>query len=541
MMDTLPSKRSTKKRKADQVSCNFKTEIGLSKAEIVVTPDISEKSTTNSMSWCTCSDRYHVPCPRYSPGLEGAVPSEHVTQPPKEPQTPGIEVANAAPDCSVSLTSKDLYTDVDGDHSNAQLQEGVTGVCTYDESLAIRYRARESGLEHFFQESVVQRRVPIQKLCTTFGVFLPAVPSGPPDTALQNRLKKAIAIDIGNRIKLQKYNSATDAVALLRNARKIVVVTGAGISTSLNIPDFRSRGGLYSRLRDMGFAEPESVFSRDTFEQDPRPFFSVASMILPPTDGRFTPAHAFLRLLQDKGKLLTLYTQNVDGIDSAAGIRRDRLVQLHGSFGTATCISCGLSVNGKEIFPQIRNGEVPDCAECAKERQNRVDQLIALRAQNGRSVRRKTQSSINTTNEPAGVMRPDIVFMGEPPKPYLKRFKRDCAQVDLVIVMGTSLPVEPVSSMPNHIPPDVPQIYIGNEQMYPDRSKRIDFDIQLLGECDVVAEFLAKACAWDLKHEMLPENTLILAEPWSGQRDCDIIRRASMGMKADGEETKREA
>ncbi len=338
---------------------------------------------------------------------------------------------------------------------------------------------------------------------------------------------------MGNRIKLRTYNSVGDAISLLRNAKNIVVLTGAGISTALNIPDFRSRDGLYSRLKEKGFDEPEAVFSRDTFEHDPQTFFSVASMILPPTDGRFTPAHAFLRLLQDKGKLLTLYTQNVDGIDLTAGVRRDRLVQLHGSFETATCINCGHRVKGEEIFPAIRQGEIPSCAECAKERQARIEQMIAMRAQNGRSVRRKTQrSSIDSPPEPAGIMRPDIVFMGEPPRPYLKRFKRDCARVDLMIVMGTSLPVEPVNTMPNRIPPEVPQIYIGKNEMFLGKSKPIDFDIQLLGECDVVADILAKGCGWHLQHEMLPKDTVIKVERWgSGPPHRHEIRREKLAVK----------
>lgn len=351
-----------------------------------------------------------------------------------------------------------------------------------------------------------------------------------------SRLKKAIAVDMGNRIKLHKHNSVNDAVALLRKAKNIMVITGAGISTSLEIPDFRSRGGLYSTIRAMGFDDPESVFSRDSFEQDPRPFFSVASMILPPTDGRITPAHAFLRLLQDKGKLLTLYTQNVDGIDRIAGIKKDKLIQLHGSFETATCISCDHRVKGEEVIPQIRNREVPNCAECAKARQIRTDQITALRTQNGRSVRQKTQnSSLGSMTEPAGIMRPDIVFMGEPPKPYLKRFKRDCAKVDLLLVMGTSLPVEPVSTMPNCIPPNVPQIYIGRTEMYPERFKRVDFDIQLLGECDVVAKMLAKGCGWDLEHDMIPEDSVIRVEPWgSGRRHCHEIRRQLKAARVEG-------
>ncbi|KAF7503369.1 hypothetical protein GJ744_003933 [Endocarpon pusillum] len=531
-MNALSTQPSIKKRKSEQEVPASAVKSGLCQVESSDIFSTHDRSTLMQSRGSTCSDEYHIICRQCPVGLEADI----------SPESPGqsraktdiaiakAEVPNSS-DC-MAPGSKDAQTAFENGSSPVRAQTG-NDLCTYEEALAIRYHVREIGLEHFFQNSVLEQRIPLQTLSTVFGVTLPTSPSDIADNSLYKRLRKAITVDISNRIKLHKYNSVKDAIALVQHSKNIMVITGAGISTSLDIPDFRSPGGLYSTLRDMGFEDPESVFSRDTFEQDPRPFFSVAAKILPPTDGRYTPAHAFLRLLQDKGKLLTLYTQNIDGIDLIAGIRRDKLVQLHGSFETATCITCEHRVRGEEIFPQIRKCEVPICTECAKERQLRVDQMIAMRAQNGRSVRRKTQrSSGESTSEPGGIMRPDIVFMGEPPRPYLKRFERDCAQVDLLIVMGTSLPVEPVNTMPNKIPPAVPQIYIGKNEMYLERSKRIDFDIQLLGECDVIAELLARGCGWDLKHEMLSKDTVIKAEPWdSGRRHCHEIRQQKIAAK----------
>jgi NAD+-dependent protein deacetylase SIR2 len=534
-MNALSSKLPTGKRKRDQKALSPTEAAGFHNRESFATSITQDESYVKQTPEPTCHDQYQLLCRQYPAELDTVLPLKNIRGSHSDfaPLVTKLEKDDSHRDKGSTLNA--FHPDPDGGSSQARPQI-VNEVCTYEQALAIRYHAREIGLERFFQESVLQSRIPLQTLCAAFGVPLPAVGSDLPSSALIGKLKKAIAVNMGNRIKLHKHNTVNDAIALLRKAKKIMVITGAGISTSLEIPDFRSRGGLYSTLRGMGYDEPESVFSRDTFEQDPRPFFSVASMILPPTDGRFTPAHAFLRLLQDKGKLLTLYTQNVDGIDLTAGIRRDKLIQLHGSFETATCISCEHRVKGEEIIPQIRNREVPSCAECAKERQLRIDQMTALRTQNGRSVRRKTQkSSLGSTTEPAGIMRPDIVFMGEPPKPYLKRFERDCGQVDLLIVMGTSLPVEPVNTMPSRIPPKVPQIYIGRSEMYPERFKRIDFDIQLLGECDDVAELLAKACGWDLEHEMIPEESVIGVEPWgSGRRHCHEIRRQRKVVRVEG-------
>jgi NAD+-dependent protein deacetylase SIR2 len=534
-MEALSSKIATGKRKRVQKALSPTEVDGLHSDKRSATLATKDESHSIHNSLRICHDQHQLLCRQYPADLDIALPSGNTRGSQSEIETFVTKLAEDDSCRDKAPTLTDFHRDPDPGYLQDRTPK-KDEICTYEQALAARYLPREIGLERFVQEFVLQDRIPLQTLCAAFGVPSPADGSDPPSSALISRLKKAIAVDMGNRIKLHKYNSVNDAVALLRDAKNIMVITGAGISTSLEIPDFRSRGGLYSTIRAMGFDDPESVFSRDTFEQDPRPFFSVASMILPPTDGRITPAHAFLRLLQDKGKLLTLYTQNVDGIDRTAGMRMDKLIQLHGSFDTATCISCDHCVKGEEIIPQIRNGEVPNCAECAKARQIRNDQVTALRSQNGRSVRRKTQdSSSGSMTEPAGIMRPDIVFMGEPPKPYLKRFKRDCAKVDLLLVMGTSLPVEPVSTMPNRIPPKVPQIYIGRTEMYPERFKRIDFDIQLLGECDVVAEMLAKGCSWDLEHEMIPEDSVIAVEPWgSGRRHCHEIRRQTKAPRVEG-------
>lgn len=534
-------KPHTKKRKLNHVVPASMVEISTQSTEKAAKVNICSMSDITQSPESTVFDKHRVPFQQYSSGLATVIPCEHSKRSSEESEDTITKTVKAESLEGTEVSSKDVNADLNSFRVHSEFQRRVNTVCSYDEALAIRYHARTIGLEQFFHESIVQHRIPLQTLCSAFCVFSPAVAPDPPDTALLQRLKKAITTDMGNRIKLHKYNSVDDAIALVKNAKNVMVITGAGTSTSLDIPDFRSHDGLYSRLREMGFEDPESIFSRDTFEQDPRPFFSVAAMILPPMDGRFTPAHAFLRLLQDKDRLLTLYTQNIDGIDLAAGIRRSKLVQLHGSFETATCTSCEHRVQGEEIFPKIRKGEIPKCEECHKERQGRLDQMVAMRAQNCRSVRRKTQrSSFDSATEPNGILRPDIVFMGEPPKPYLKRFGRDCAQVDLLIVMGTSLPVEPVNTLPNRIPPNVPQIYIGKKEMYPGKYKMVDFDIQLLGECDVVTEMLAKECGWNLKHDMLPKDTSPQVESFSGQRHIHYISREQKAAKHKIEKTESE-
>src|SRR5262245_8609525 len=103
----------------------------------------------------------------------------------------------------------------------------------------------------------------------------------------------------------------------------------------------------------MGYSEPEEVFYLHNFDQDPTTFFTLAGDILPDVH-KWSPTHQFIRILQDKDKLLRNYTQNIDNLEAHAGIDAHRLIQCHGSWATATCRKCGYTVNGEKIFDSIR-------------------------------------------------------------------------------------------------------------------------------------------------------------------------------------------
>jgi NAD+-dependent protein deacetylase SIR2 len=110
------------------------------------------------------------------------------------------------------------------------------------------------------------------------------------------------------------------------------------------------------------------MFDIEVFRNDPRIFYSFARQVLPSTTA-FSPTHAFLRLLQDKNKLLRVYTQNIDNLEQLAGVSQDKLVQCHGSFATASCMRCKLQVSGDEIREDVLNGVVPKCPACEVERE----------------------------------------------------------------------------------------------------------------------------------------------------------------------------
>ena len=126
------------------------------------------------------------------------------------------------------------------------------------------------------------------------------------------------------------------------------------------------------------------MFDIEVFRNDPRIFYSFARQILPSTTA-FSPTHAFLRLLQDKNKLLRVYTQNIDNLEQLAGIRQDKLVQCHGSFATASCMRCNLQVSGDEIRDDVLIGVVPKCPSCEVEREQQSRQK-----KNGKKRKRNT-------------------------------------------------------------------------------------------------------------------------------------------------------
>ncbi|PQE25882.1 hypothetical protein CJF30_00000618 [Rutstroemia sp. NJR-2017a BBW] len=213
----------------------------------------------------------------------------------------------------------------------------------------------------------------------------------------------------------------------------------------------------------------------------------------------------FIWLLQNKGKLLTNYTQNIDNIESVAGILPEKIIQCHGSFASASCLKCGRKVKGEDIFDEIRAGVIPRCKQCPTARL--TQNLKRKRSSNGQDKKRRRYSSDDDDEDDdipeSGIMKPDITFFGEQlPDHFSKRLSQhDRDQVDLVITIGTSLKVAPVSDVVPFLPAHVPQIYISRQPV-----GHVNFDVDLLGDCDVVVAALCKAAGWNLEHEMIPKG-----------------------------------
>lgn len=370
-----------------------------------------------------------------------------------------------------------------------------------------------------------------KKLLTAFGFKPPPFLEGCEDEAYYPLLSMAVSRELDRRLKLPQYNTVDDAVDLLKKSKNIIVITGAGISTSLGIPDFRSKDiGLYATLEELGLDDPQQVFDIDLFRDDPTIFYSVAKRILP-ENTKFSPTHAFIRLLQDKEKLLTNYSQNIDNLEAAAGVKGEKLIQCHGSFATATCQKCCAKVAGAEIFDDIKSSRLPQCKECLKTLQVSKPTFKRKRSSTG-SLKKKTKrwdgkddsSEDESVYEipQAGIMKPDITFFGEPLSDAFhdRLTKHDRNLVDLVVVIGTSLKVAPVSDIIPFLAADIPQMYISREPV-----KHIDFDIDLLGDCDVVVAELCRRAGWDLQHEMIPEGQEISVESEEGYSSRHVFKQ----------------
>jgi NAD-dependent histone deacetylase SIR2 len=426
--------------------------------------------------------------------------------------------------------------------------------CTPDEATKFRQLLRSVGPTVFCERTIGSGLITAKKLLTAFGIRPPNFLDGADDEAYYSLLSLALSRELSKRAKLPGYNTVDDAVDLLKKSKNIVVLTGAGISTSLGIPDFRSKGtGLYSKLEHLGLNDPQEVFDIAVFRQDPTIFYSVARDILPSHD-RFSPTHAFIALLQNKNKLLTNYSQNIDNLEAKAGIRPEKLIQCHGSFATASCVKCGHKVQGDSLFAEIKAGDIPRCRKCAQgnrttsnssghSRKRKVNKDGTERKPRRRPGDYDSNSDSEfdhtPTNWSCGVMKPDITFFGEPlPDEFSKRLtEHDRERVDLVIVIGTSLKVAPVSEVVPFLPPNVPQIYISRTPV-----SHVNFDIDLLGDCDVVVAELCRRAGWDLEHEMVPEGQVVetkLAEGWGNRHVfTQVVPAAEVESKENGEKEK---
>src|SRR5215472_3559173 len=122
---------------------------------------------------------------------------------------------------------------------------------------------------------------------------------------------------------------------MIADARRIVVFTGAGISTESGIPDFRSPGGIWTRMRPIDFSEflASDEARRETWR---RRFATDATM----RKAEPNRGHRAVAALVNRGKASAVITQNIDGLHQASGVPADRVIELHGNTTYAHCLDC---------------------------------------------------------------------------------------------------------------------------------------------------------------------------------------------------------
>ena len=266
---------------------------------------------------------------------------------------------------------------------------------------------------------------------------------------------------------VKKYiNQIKNVVDLLQNAKNIVVVIGAGASVG---PDFRSPGGLYDTISKSGSLEdPYQVFDLDYFKKDPSIFWRYAHMIFPETTPKHSHAQYFFAELEKKKKLLRLYSQNVDTLE--IGIPDEKLRCVHGSWRENKCLNCGEIHTIEDLRENVENQTIPVCKKCG------------------------------------GQIKPGIVFFGQKTNLEDSDVINDSKNADLLIVVGTSLRVAPVSFIPDAFF-NVPSILINREPV------TCHFNAELLGDCDSVIRILEDALEWNSNPEGKNINDFEFIQP----------------------------
>ena len=210
--------------------------------------------------------------------------------------------------------------------------------------------------------------------------------------------------------------------ALLRNAKNIACLTGAGMSTESGIPDYRSTNGLYRTLTS------EEVFDIDRFNSDPTEFYKVIGpLYCSIVEAKPNAGHLALADLESKfGKNVSIATQNIDGLHQKAN--SSKVFEVHGTMKTLTCRRCGAQVSSDGYLPLFKNGETLRC-KCG------------------------------------GVFKPDITFYGEnlPEKAFMDSFDA-FRNADLALVLGTSLAVYPAASLPSYKPAECKLVIINRSE-----------------------------------------------------------------------------
>ena len=203
-------------------------------------------------------------------------------------------------------------------------------------------------------------------------------------------------------------NLFEEAARLIKQSRKTIVLTGAGISTESGIPDFRSPGrGLWENL------DPMEVLSTGVLYNFPEEFYKVGFKILSSMrNAEPNEAHYILSEMEKEGIIFGVITQNIDNLHQKAGSKN--VFEVHGNTREGSCLHCGKKVSFEVLEEKVNKKQIPPrCDECG------------------------------------GLLRPDVVLFGDPMPYVFDLAVKEVKSSDLLIVIGSSLAVSPVNFLPD--------------------------------------------------------------------------------------------
>ncbi|MBM4333746.1 MAG: NAD-dependent deacylase [Deltaproteobacteria bacterium] len=198
---------------------------------------------------------------------------------------------------------------------------------------------------------------------------------------------------------------------LIRQSEKVIVFTGAGVSTESGIPDFRSPGGVWQKYNPEDFYYQKFISSEESREK----YWKMSREFYEPLkNAQPNAAHRSIVELEKMGKLDCVITQNVDNLHQRAGNSPEKVIELHGTAISVSCLTCRKKYAREEIQSRLLRGvRVPKCDQCG------------------------------------GILKPDTVSFGQsmPPRETEEAFHR-ARNCDLMIVIGSSLAVQPAAAIP---------------------------------------------------------------------------------------------
>jgi NAD-dependent deacetylase len=214
------------------------------------------------------------------------------------------------------------------------------------------------------------------------------------------------------RVIIALMMEAIEAVAdMVIASKRLVVFTGAGVSTESGVSDFRSPGGIWDRF------DPDEL-NYQTFmasEAGKEKYWQFQRELWPEmVQAQPNPGHYAIAELHRLGKLDCVITQNIDYLHQRAGVPEDRVIELHGTVKWVLCLECGRRYPREEIQTRLEAGtKVPRCDSCG------------------------------------GVMKPATISFGQPmPERETQQAMAAAANCDLFISAGSSLVVYPAAQMP---------------------------------------------------------------------------------------------